>query len=378
MHGRADGIPPAPSIGIYVHFPFCRSRCTYCPFAISTDSALEAGYLDQLVAEIEARGDGAEAETLFFGGGTPSRTRPEDLARVTSAIRRSYRWNVEEFSIEANPEDIDARVIESWRGLGIDRISIGVQSIHDVELRSIGRIHGGGIALEALRVAVASGARVSADLIIGLPQQTPAGFLSSLERVLDTGLGHLSVYMLDLEEGTPLEAQVSKGRTSLPPSDDVAELYERTIDLTRAAGLAQYEVSNFARGGEECRHNIGYWSRRRYDGYGAGAHSFDGAGRRRGNERDVARYSERMRLGGSAEDLIDLLGPNEIRRESIFLSLRRAEGIEYSRLREWCGEEAVVWKEKGLRDGLVAESGGRVRLTPAGFLVSNDLLSQLF
>lgn len=372
------GPPPVSPLGIYVHFPFCRARCTYCPFAISTDSTLEAAYVEQLLREIDSRSDGAEVETVFFGGGTPSRTDASGLARVACAIRRNYRWNVSEFSIEANPEDVRDEVVDSWRELGIDRISIGVQSLNDVELRAIGRIHGGVAAVEALRVAAASGARVSADLIIGLPHQTPSSFLASLARVLDSGIGHISVYMLDLEEGTALESQVAKGRTLLPPSEHVADLYERTIEMVSAAGLEQYEVSNFARRGEECAHNLGYWTRRRYEGFGAGAHSFDGNVRRRGNERDVARYIERMAMEGSCEDLVDLLGPDEIRRESIFLSLRRAEGIEYSRLREWCGEEAVVWKENGIRDGLVVEKGGRVSLTAAGFLVSSDLLSQLF
>lgn len=376
----ASGAAGDAGIGIYVHWPFCRVRCTYCPFAITTEHSLETAYVEALLREIAlGKSQPAVVETIFFGGGTPSRSPVTALEKVTEQLARSYRLELLEFSIEANPEDVSAEIVKAWTAFGINRISIGVQSLHDDELRPLGRIHGRERALEAIGEAIASGARVSADLILGLPGQTVGSYLETLETTLATGIGHLSVYMLDLEEGTTLFRQVELGKVSLPDDSIVGELYRRTIETAAGAGLTQYEVSNFARAGEECLHNLRYWTRRRYDGFGAGAHSFDGARLRTGNVRDIAGYISKVTTGdGSAVEMVDPLGEIEERREQIFLSLRQAKGIEYSRLRELCGEEADRWKLEGLREGWIREKDGRVMLTPAGYLVSNDLLSALF
>jgi oxygen-independent coproporphyrinogen-3 oxidase len=361
-------------LGLYIHLPFCRVHCTYCPFAVSTDIRLQDQYTDALVAEIEARSNGERVDSIFFGGGTPSRTSRENFARVVTEIRGRFEIEDDaEFSIEANPEDVSENAVAFWRALGVNRISIGVQSFHDDELRPLGRVHGRAQALEAVRVAAASGVRTSLDLILGLPRQTAESFEETLEMAIATGAGHVSLYMLDLEEGTALARQVEDERVTLPDDDLVANLYTMAIERFADAGLAQYEISNFARPGEECRHNLRYWRREQYLGFGIGAHSFIGD-RRFANTRDIHRY-----IAGQREpEFAEILGEGEVRRETIFLRLRQAEGIDYDDVVGLCGEEGIAWMDRGLSDGWLRRVGNRVAFTPSGFLLSNEYMSQLF
>jgi oxygen-independent coproporphyrinogen-3 oxidase len=361
-------------LGLYVHLPFCRVHCTYCPFAVSTDIRLQNQYTDALIAEIEARSDGERVDSIFFGGGTPSRTSRENLERVVSKLRQRFAIdNGAEFSIEANPEDVDEDAIAFWRSLGVNRISIGVQSFHDDELRPLGRVHGRAQALEAVRAAAASGVRTSLDLILGLPRQTAERFEETLETAIATGAGHVSLYMLDLEEGTALARQVDDERVTLPDDDLVANLYALAVERFAEAGLAQYEISNFARPGEECRHNLRYWRREHYLGFGIGAHSFIGD-RRFANTRDIQRY-----IAGDREpEFAEVLGEGEVRRETIFLRLRQAEGINYEDVVRLCGAEGIAWMDRGLSDGWLRRVENRVAFTTSGFLLSNEYMSQLF
>lgn len=361
------------SVGIYVHLPFCSARCAYCPFAVSTDLSLQDAYIDALIREIAGRAGGEGVDTLFLGGGTPSRTAPEHLERIVAALRRGFRIDSgAEFSIEANPEDVTPVAIELWRSLGINRLSIGVQSFHDDELQPIGRIHGAARARQAVRDAVASGLRTSIDLILGLPNQTAESFRASLGEAIAGGLGHISVYMLDLDEDTALRRRVESGVMSLPDEPLIADLYVEMVSTLRSAGFVQYEISNFARNGEESRHNLRYWKRRHYHGFGLGAHSFIGE-RRFANTRDIHRY-----IGGSFSDFTEELTENERRHELVFLRMRQSDGINYDDLLQLCGEEAVGWIELGVSEGWLLRDGLRVAFTPAGFLVSSELISQLF
>ncbi len=362
-------------LGLYVHLPFCRVHCTYCAFAISTDISLQDRYVDALVAEIASRTAGEEADSIYFGGGTPSRISIENLTRLTAAVRERFDVAADaEFSIEANPEDITAESLEAWRALGVNRVSIGVQSFDDRELEPLGRLHGRERAREALAAAVASGVRTNLDLILGLPNQTESSFRDTLETAIEGGAGHLSLYMLDLEEGTPLQAQVVRGRTRIPEDERVAALYEVAIGRLAGAGLAQYEISNFARPGEECRHNLRYWSRGEYHGFGIAAHSFIG-GERFANTRNIRHYID---APASARDFSETLGSAEVRRETIFLGLRQTSGVSYDQLVQLCGQEGIEWVERGLQDGWLRRAGERVAFNPSGFLLSNDYISQLF
>jgi oxygen-independent coproporphyrinogen-3 oxidase len=216
--------------------------------------------------------------------------------------------------------------------------------------------------------------RTNLDLILGLPGQTRESFKETLETAVALGAGHLSLYMLDLEERTPLQVQVARERVTLPEEDDVADLYVVAIDFLGQAGLGQYEISNFARPGEECRHNLRYWTRGEYHGFGLGAHSFIGE-ERFANTRDIRRYIE---ASPETRDFSEILGGDEARRETLFLSLRRTSGIHYDQLVELCGQEGIAWSERGLTEGWLRRVEGRVAFTAAGFLQSNDFISQLF
>ena len=365
------------SIGVYVHLPFCRAHCSYCAFAISTDLSREEAYVDALVREIQASGlgPGASVDTLYFGGGTPSRTSISNLRRIVDAIRARFDVSPDaEFSMEANPEDITDEAIAAWRALLVNRLSIGVQSFMDEELAPLGRVHGGAVAASAVTGAARSGIRTNLDLILGLPQQTAESFSKTLDTAISLGAGHVSLYMLDLEEHSPLAVQVDRGRTALPEEGLVADLYVQAITTLERGGLRQYEISNFARPGEECRHNLRYWTRSEYLGFGLGAHSFAG-NRRFANTRDIRRYIEHS---PKTEDFSESLGSDEERRETLFLRLRQAGGIDYEHVARLCGQEGIEWMDRGLRDGWLRRVGRNVAFTPAGFLLSNEYISQLF
>jgi len=385
---------------VYVHLPFCTQHCTYCPFAISTDLALQDRYTDALLREIdaatfspqagrralderaprgwrEAPGEGAReaVDSIYLGGGTPSHTSIENLTRIFARLRERFDVRDDaEISMEANPEDVTPRALEAWRALGVQRISIGVQSFHDEELKAISRVHDRARAIGAVRDTVASGMRTNLDLILGLPQQNAESFRETLDLAVSLGAGHLSLYMLDLEEKTPLQAQVARGRVELPEDETVARLYIEAIERLGDARLHQYEISNFARAGEECRHNLRYWTRGEYHGFGLAAHSFIGA-ERFANTRDIRRYIERS---PDAREFSESLGEGEVRREVIFLGLRQTSGIHYEELVRLCGQEGMEWTERGIQEGWLRRVDGRVAFTPEGFLQSNDFISRLF
>ena len=361
------------SLGLYIHLPFCTTHCTYCPFAISTDISLQNDYIEALLREITAA-PRDRVDTVYLGGGTPSKTSLENLTRLFTALRSFEIATDAEVSMEANPEDVNPSTINAWRDLGINRLSIGVQSFHDDELTTISRVHDRTAAIAAVTAAARSGVHTNLDLILGLPHQTRQSFRETLDTAVTLGAGHLSLYMLDLEEKTPLQVQVARGRVALPEDDDVATLYVDAIERLGEAGLQQYEISNFARAGEECRHNLRYWTRGEYHGFGLAAHSFIGH-ERFANTRDIRRY---IASAPDARDFSETLGGDEARRETLFLSLRRTSGIHYDDLVELCGQEGIAWSERGLTEGWLRRVDGRVAFTPAGFLQSNDYISRLF
>ena len=371
--------PAHAPLGLYVHLPFCRAKCTYCAFAISTDHGLEGQYAEALLTELDIRRIEVPAvDTVFFGGGTPSLFRAERLRQVIERIRQLYSISSgAEISLEANPEDVSAEAIAGWISLGINRLSIGVQSLSDEELYPLGRGHARSSAIAALAAASRSGLRVSADLILGLPGQDERSFRESLGTVLKTGLGHVSLYILDLEPGSALERHVSSGRTRLPEDELTAALYHAAVEMTRSAGLEQYEVSNFARPGEESVHNLRYWNRLPYLGIGLGAHSFVGS-RREANTREIGEYISKLRSGQTAIVSSETLSDENQRHEELFLGLRQAAGLRYADLVRLCGTEGERWISRGVEEGWLRRSGERVALTPEGFLVSNELISQLF
>jgi oxygen-independent coproporphyrinogen-3 oxidase len=371
------------SSAAYVHLPFCAVHCAYCPFAISTDVALQDEYAEAVVREIASRAREGVAcgapspglDSIYFGGGTPSRTSLPNLRRIVDALHSHFTIADDaEFSLEANPEDVNEESLDGWRALGVNRLSIGVQSFDDDELRAIGRIHDAATARHAVSLAVRSGIRTSLDLIAGLPGARTNSFAATLNGALALGAGHLSLYMLDLDETTPLQVQVARGRTTVPDDEIVAAQYRDAIERIARAGLEQYEISNFARPGEECRHNLRYWTRGEYHGFGMAAHSFAGE-RRFANTRNIRKY---VADPEHACDFEEVLGDGERRRELIFLRLRQTSGIDYDLLVETCGQEGIAWVSRGIEDGWLRRHGSQVAFTPAGFLLSNDYISRLF
>jgi oxygen-independent coproporphyrinogen-3 oxidase len=252
-----------------------------------------------------------------------------------------------------------------------------VQSLHESELRPLGRLHGPEGAVAAAKEAAGSGLRSSVDVIIGLPGQTPESFSATLRPLLELGVGHVSLYILDLDEDSPLRRRVNGGRVTLPDEEAVARQYELAVETCAGFGLAQYEVSNFARPGEESLHNLRYWKRERYLGFGLGAHSFEGR-RRWANSREIGEYMGRIDAGASAVTFEESLSDDEEREERIFLGLRRAEGLRASELRELAPDRADEWIERAAESGWIRASGDRVAFTARGFLVSSELIAELF
>lgn len=371
-------VDTAESLGMYVHLPFCRRRCSYCPFAISVDLRLESRYFECLVREIDAVVPvPRRVDTVYFGGGTPSLSSFENLRNVCRALSRFGLDSVREWTLEANPEDFASDSAARWASIGVTRLSVGVQSLHEAELRPLGRLHGRDGALEAARAAVASGLKTSVDVIIGLPGQSPESFSDTLRPLLDLGVGHVSLYILDLDEETPLRRRIASGRVSVPDEDAVAGQYERAVELCADFGLRQYEVSNFARPGDESLHNLRYWKREPYLGFGLGAHSFEGE-RRWANTREIGEYMKLVESESSPVSFEERLSDEERREERIFLGLRRADGLLDEELRELAPDTAEAWAARGVENGWLHHNDGRIAFTARGFLVSSALIAELF
>lgn len=369
----------ADPLSVYVHLPFCRVKCTYCAFAISTDSRLEQRYVSALVEEIRHRiRPDARLATLYFGGGTPSRLSIEGVRRLGEELARYAREDGAEITLEANPEDVNPAALDRWsRDLGVNRLSLGVQSFHEAELTPLGRGHGRQGALDAIELAAGSMARLSVDLMLGLPEQTVERVESSAEMAMTGPAGHLSLYLLDLEPGSALERRVHSGLIDLPPEDAVAEMYRAVIRLAGEHGLEQYEVSNFARPGQKAVHNCRYWTREPYVGVGLGAHSFDGT-TRTSNTRNIREYVELIESGSLPVSFSEVLTEEEIRHERIFLGLRQTGGLPADELRELAGADAQEWMDEALEQGWVELESERVRFTVEGFLISDELMARLF
>ena len=275
--------------GVYVHTPFCLQKCLYCDFpsyAGFTEDAWQQ-YAEALCREIEVRSfrrelSVAEGATVYFGGGTPTVLSAAQIGRIVDCLKQNGWWKEPaEATIEANPGTVDEPKLEALREMGFDRISIGVQSLQDNELRALGRIHTAEQAAEAVRAAKQAGfQRINADLMSGIPCQTEESFGKTLDTVLQLGLSHISVYSLILEEGTPLARLVEEGSVQLPDEEASFNMYEMTTDVLAKAGLQRYEISNYAAPGQESLHNLVYWHYEPYAAFGVGACTFTGAERR--------------------------------------------------------------------------------------------------
>lgn len=372
---------PPISCGLYLHLPYCLSRCGYCSFVVSTDLSSSARYREALTREIALVVSDSRAESfdsVYLGGGTPSLTPPPDLARLLDVVRTSFRiLSSAEVTLEANPEDISEEAVRHWIGAGVTRVSVGVQSFEDRELSAVGRRHNAERARRALAILASNGLSFSADLILGLPEQTTRSFRESLTEVCASGAGHVSIYLLETEKSKLIEADRRLHPSRYLCDDAQADLWLETGETLRGRGYCQYEISNWALSGRESRHNLKYWRRIPTLGLGVSAHEF-WRGRRRANVSSLERYVEEIACGRRPLCLDRPIGREEEERERVVLGLRLSEGVAIGEL-ESCirnsgdpqlPEDYDAWKS----EGLLATTSERVRLTERGFLLSNEIL----
>ena len=372
-------------LGIYIHVPFCRSKCHYCDFYSVTDmdTQLYDGYLDAICDHIRETGPlapGYQVDTVYFGGGTPSYFGAEGMAAILSAIRRSFDVSSgAEITFEANPDSVTPKLLRRLRGEGFNRISLGVQCDDDDILQAIGRPHDFQQAVEAVRMIRKAGFKnLSLDLIYGLPEQNLESWQRTLLRVLELKPEHISCYGLKLEEGTPLcQAQ---HQLRLPDDDMQADMYLATVEILRSKGYRQYEISNFARRGRESRHNMKYWTGGEYLGFGPDASS-DFAGKRFSLVRDLPAYIEGIRSGGQVLREVQTVAQRERAGEYLMMHLRTTYGIsgaEYEKrfLLPFAPLEKAL-EQCRQRGHALRGMDGRWHLTAEGFLLSNSIISDL-
>ena len=360
------------TLGLYIHIPFCMAKCAYCDFysLARSESRMDA-YVAALRSSLRGAAPKAAAytvDTVYFGGGTPSFLGAARLCAVLETVFGSFSVASDaEITLEANPESArDASTLRTLRGAGFNRISLGMQSADDVELRAIGRIHTARDTEAAVAAARAAGFdNLSLDLIYGLPSQTRERWRANLAAAVTLAPEHLSCYGLKVEPGTPLDAR--RGGLALPDDDAQADMYLDAVEYLAAHGYAQYEISNFAKPGRVSRHNLKYWTLGEYLGFGPGAHS-DFGGRRFA----VARELDAFLAGHAAYSEDAAVTPRERAAERVMLGLRLTRGLTAGELSD---AEAVL--RECAAHGLAEQNGGRWRLTPQGFLVSNAIILQV-
>lgn len=379
-------MPAAPFLFLmlYIHIPFCKSRCIYCDFYSTTCGAAEReAFVAALCGELRARRaylpGGTGLGTVYLGGGTPSQLSAEELGRVMACVRETYEiLPGAELTIEANPDDVSPSFVSLLRTLGFNRVSLGVQTFDDNLLRLLHRRHTAGGARRAVRL-LAEGRieNLSIDLIYGLPGQGAARFRRDLEEALALPVKHLSAYALTVEEGTALEKMVRDGRAAVADEELFLEEYGMLMDAAAAAGFEHYEISNFALPGYRSRHNSAYWDGTPYLGCGPGAHSYDGRSRRR-NLPDLAAY---LRSPGSPPYEEEQLSRGERFDEKVFTSLRTSAGLDLAAVEEEYGGEWLAGLLRAaaphLAAGRLVQAGGRLRLTRRGLFVSDGVMSDL-
>ena len=374
--------------GVYIHWPFCLSKCPYCDFNSHVRHAPidEGRFVRAFAAEIAAtaaRAPGRTVATIFFGGGTPSLMQPATVAAILEAVAR--HWTIApdvEVTLEANPTSVEAARFRGYRAAGVNRVSLGVQSLDDRVLAELGRTHTAREALQAVGIARAAFDRSSFDLIYARPRQTPREWESELTLALAEAGEHLSLYQLTVEPETPFATLHAAGKLKIPNADTARVLYDTTQEICTAHGLPAYEISNHARPGGECRHNLVYWRGHEYAGIGPGAHGrLDIAGTRRATatEKRPEAWLERVEREGHGLVTDDALTRDEMADEFLLMGLRLAEGIDTARYAALAGRPLDPARIATLREhGLVETTpAGRLRVTLPGFPVLDAVVADL-
>jgi putative oxygen-independent coproporphyrinogen III oxidase len=377
-----------PPFGVYIHWPFCLSKCPYCDFNSHVRRAAidEARFVQAFTREIAttaARTPGRTVSTIFFGGGTPSLMQPATVGAILDAI--AQRWQIApdvEITLEANPTSVEAERFRGYRAAGVNRVSLGVQALDDRVLKELGRLHTADEAIKAVGVARSVFARYSFDLIYARPQQTPAEWERELKEALQQAGEHLSLYQLTIEPETPFAALHAAGKLSVPGDDTARTLYDTTQDVCAAHGLPAYEISNHARPGAECRHNLVYWRMHDYAGIGPGAHGrldIDGDRYATATEKRPESWLTRVEQDGHGLVTNDVLTREETADEFLLMGLRLAEGIDPQRFADVSGRPLDAARIAALREyGLVETTpAGRLRVSLPGFPVLDAVVADL-
>ena len=373
-----------PGTGIYIHIPFCAAICNYCNFNRGLhEDGLRRRYVDALVTDIRGFADlSIEADTIFFGGGTPSLLAPSELGRIIQACRDSFDVDPDaEITVEANPESSTGETLEGFRAAGANRLSFGVQSFRDEELRRLGRLHSSRTAREAVRLARSAGFNnLSLDLMMWLPGQSTAQWLASVDALIEQQPDHASLYLLEIYPNAPLRDEMARAGWSVAPDDDAAEMYLEGLARLDRAGFEQYEISNVARpASRRSRHNLKYWQEGEWLGFGCGAHATF-RGERWRTVSATADYIDRVTAGQDVRLDRRTLGEEERVEEALFMGLRVTDGLDLNHLHRrygidiWAryGQDLASYVTAGL---LVHDPGRRLALTRDGMLLANDVMS---
>lgn len=372
--------------GLYIHIPFCATRCSYCDFYSQTNSALRSEYIQALIAEMSIRRTEVTDTigTLYFGGGTPSLLSPQEIGRIIEQVYKLFSFSSDvEITLEANPDDLNTGYVQELRTLPINRISMGAQSFHDEDLHFLNRRHNARQVYEAVDTCRKAGlTNLSIDLIYGLPRQTPARWQENISAVLALAPPHLSAYHLIYEEGTPLTRLLHAGKVREVNEEVSLEFFRMLREQLTRAGYEHYEISNFARAGYHSRHNSSYWQDTPYLGLGPSAHSFDGWRTRRCNPSDISRYIASM-AAGKPLFTEEILTDNDRYNEVIMTRLRTARGLSPDQVSYLFGKESaercIRTAAPFIRDGLLhEEADGRIRLTEKGIFLSDRIISEFF
>ncbi|MDU4959822.1 MAG: radical SAM family heme chaperone HemW [Sporomusaceae bacterium] len=373
-------------LSVYIHIPFCRQKCGYCDFVSHAGAErLHEPYIAALCREIAGRGGVFTAEhtsvkTVFIGGGTPTCLALPLLRQLLAGVRQRLPIaDGAEFTVEANPGTVDAASLDMLLTAGVNRLSLGIQSFDDRLLRTIGRIHRADDALRAIELARQAGfTNLSLDLMHGLPGQSLADYRDSLATAVSAGADHISAYSLIVEDNTPLAAQLERGELALPPEETDAAMFELSHDYLTAQGYEHYEVSNYARPGKRCRHNLNCWRYRPYIGFGVAACSFDGSVRST-NTADIDLYIKQLAAGQPPVADTETADIRTRQAEYVFLALRTVDGVDEA---DFATRFAVGFREyysdilTNLMDaGLIADTAAGIRLTPLGLRFGNRVFA---
>ena len=376
------------AFGVYVHWPFCLSKCPYCDFNSHVRHAAvdEDRFARAFAREIEttsARTGNREVTSIFLGGGTPSLMRPETVGAVLDAIGKHWRVAPDvEVTLEANPTSVEATRFAGYRAAGVNRVSLGVQALNDVSLKELGRLHTAREALDAVAIARKSFERYSFDLIYARPQQTAAMWADELALAIEEAAEHLSLYQLTIEEGTPFFGLHAAGKLKTPDEAMARALYDVTQDVCARHGLPAYEISNHARQGAECRHNLVYWRGDEYAGIGPGAHGrldIDGRRHATATEKRPEAWLMRVEANGHGVTTDDVLNREERADEFLLMGLRLAEGIDPERYAALSGRALDERRIDILREegAIAVDADGRLRVTRSGFPVLDAVVADL-